>query len=405
MIRKFGFVPADSEIDARGQQQHTRFRRGVAWSSHSRSTRHAPRILTRLRRAVAPGRFRTRSGHASSHGPGLRLSCADAASTASSCRCHRRTDRRDFSRGSSGPAAGRPSLQWEGPFGLEPLPRRPEGSRGRRVERPGWRARVQGRAPWLPVHERRVHELQADRRMAMGPRCRRPPREGAQQRRADESQRGAEAQGVPRADEAQLQAGNAGDLYGFWGMPLDGDPERRREAKATNCSATWWASGRRRPPRNPRASGTSTRSPWTVLRSSFSSTGRRSTRRGRHRHARAHRAAVRGRRDPLPARRDLADRQVASRGDEARLYRGPRFGIAASSAAGPVRGVSMCPRVTFACPPCGHMESASATHVLRLTTQNRSFRSTAPGPRMGSRRAAQWAWAPPRLSGHRRRAA
>ena len=37
--------------------------------------------------------------------------------------------------------------------------------------------------------------------------------------------------GVPRAYEAQLQAGNAGDLYGFWGMPLDGDPERRREAK------------------------------------------------------------------------------------------------------------------------------------------------------------------------------
>jgi hypothetical protein len=37
--------------------------------------------------------------------------------------------------------------------------------------------------------------------------------------------------GVPRAYEAQLQAGNAGDLYGFWGMPLDGDPARRREAK------------------------------------------------------------------------------------------------------------------------------------------------------------------------------
>ena len=37
--------------------------------------------------------------------------------------------------------------------------------------------------------------------------------------------------GVPRAYEAQLQAGNAGDLYGFWGMPLEGDAERRREAK------------------------------------------------------------------------------------------------------------------------------------------------------------------------------
>lgn len=37
--------------------------------------------------------------------------------------------------------------------------------------------------------------------------------------------------GVPRAYEAQLQAGNAGDVYGFWGLPLDGDAERRREAR------------------------------------------------------------------------------------------------------------------------------------------------------------------------------
>jgi hypothetical protein len=37
--------------------------------------------------------------------------------------------------------------------------------------------------------------------------------------------------GVPRAYEAQLQAGSAGDLYGFWGLPLEGDAERRREAK------------------------------------------------------------------------------------------------------------------------------------------------------------------------------
>ena len=37
--------------------------------------------------------------------------------------------------------------------------------------------------------------------------------------------------GIPRAYEAQLQAGSAGDLYGFWGMPLEGDPARRREAK------------------------------------------------------------------------------------------------------------------------------------------------------------------------------
>lgn len=37
--------------------------------------------------------------------------------------------------------------------------------------------------------------------------------------------------GIPRAYEAQLQAGSAGDVYGFWGMPLDGDAARKREAR------------------------------------------------------------------------------------------------------------------------------------------------------------------------------
>jgi hypothetical protein len=36
---------------------------------------------------------------------------------------------------------------------------------------------------------------------------------------------------IPRAYEAQLQSGSAGDLYGFWGLPLEGDPARKREAK------------------------------------------------------------------------------------------------------------------------------------------------------------------------------
>jgi hypothetical protein len=36
---------------------------------------------------------------------------------------------------------------------------------------------------------------------------------------------------IPRAYEAQLQSGSAGDLYGFWGLPLEGDAARRREAK------------------------------------------------------------------------------------------------------------------------------------------------------------------------------
>jgi hypothetical protein len=38
--------------------------------------------------------------------------------------------------------------------------------------------------------------------------------------------------GVPPAYEAQLQSGNAGDVYGFWGLPLEGDSTRGRAAKA-----------------------------------------------------------------------------------------------------------------------------------------------------------------------------
>jgi hypothetical protein len=33
---------------------------------------------------------------------------------------------------------------------------------------------------------------------------------------------------IPRAIEAQLRSGDAGDLYGFWGMKLSGDPDRAR---------------------------------------------------------------------------------------------------------------------------------------------------------------------------------
>jgi hypothetical protein len=33
----------------------------------------------------------------------------------------------------------------------------------------------------------------------------------------------------------------------------------------------------------------------------------------------------------------------------------------------------MCPRVTFARPRCGHMESTSVTHALRVTTQYRGL--------------------------------
>jgi hypothetical protein len=37
---------------------------------------------------------------------------------------------------------------------------------------------------------------------------------------------------IPRSIEAQLRSGEAGDLYGFWGMKISGDPARSRsEAK------------------------------------------------------------------------------------------------------------------------------------------------------------------------------
>ena len=39
-----------------------------------------------------------------------------------------------------------------------------------------------------------------------------------------------EPRAIPRSYEAQLQSGNAGDVYGFWGMKLSGDPSRKREA-------------------------------------------------------------------------------------------------------------------------------------------------------------------------------
>ena len=39
-----------------------------------------------------------------------------------------------------------------------------------------------------------------------------------------------EARAIPRSYEAQLKSGDAGDVYGFWGMSLTGDESRKREA-------------------------------------------------------------------------------------------------------------------------------------------------------------------------------
>ena len=40
-----------------------------------------------------------------------------------------------------------------------------------------------------------------------------------------------DAEGHPPRLRGPAPSGDAGDLYGFWGMPLEGDPARRREAK------------------------------------------------------------------------------------------------------------------------------------------------------------------------------
>jgi hypothetical protein len=39
-----------------------------------------------------------------------------------------------------------------------------------------------------------------------------------------------ETKAIPRSYEAQLKSGDAGDVYGFWGMPLSGDESRKRQA-------------------------------------------------------------------------------------------------------------------------------------------------------------------------------
>jgi len=40
-----------------------------------------------------------------------------------------------------------------------------------------------------------------------------------------------EPKAIPRSYEAQLKSGDAGDVYGFWGLKLSGDASRKREAK------------------------------------------------------------------------------------------------------------------------------------------------------------------------------
>ena len=120
--------------------------------------------------------------------------------------------------------------------------------------------------------------------------------------------------GVPRAYEAQLQAGNAGDLYGFWGMPLEGAADRRREAKGHELLGDMVGfkktGGRREAGRRVEYLRHHPRWPF-ARRADQRQEGQRGDR--RHGHARAHRPAVRGRRDPIPARRDLAHRAEVER--------------------------------------------------------------------------------------------
>lgn len=46
----------------------------------------------------------------------------------------------------------------------------------------------------------------------------------------------AEPRPLPRSIEAQLQSGNAGDIYGFHGMTVDGDAARKVDAKTTGLA-------------------------------------------------------------------------------------------------------------------------------------------------------------------------
>ena len=46
---------------------------------------------------------------------------------------------------------------------------------------------------------------------------------------------------LPRCLECQLKSGDAGDIYGFHGMKVDGDPARRVRSGTTSLAVTLWA--------------------------------------------------------------------------------------------------------------------------------------------------------------------
>ena len=116
--------------------------------------------------------------------------------------------------------------------------------------------------------------------------------------------------GVPRAYEAQLQAGSAGDLYGFWGMPLEGDAGRRREGKGHELLGDMVGFGKTEAAEKPEGE-------WNVYEITLDGpslvvlvNGKKINEASGATVVPGHCPAVRGWRDPLPARRTLADRQV-----------------------------------------------------------------------------------------------
>jgi hypothetical protein len=60
-----------------------------------------------------------------------------------------------------------------------------------------------------------------------------------------------ELRAIPRAIEAQLRSGDAGDVYGFWGMKVEGDKARARERKGDAALGDMTGVSKQAPAENP----------------------------------------------------------------------------------------------------------------------------------------------------------
>ena len=118
---------------------------------------------------------------------------------------------------------------------------------------------------------------------------------------------------IPAPTRPSCGSGDAGDLYGFWGMPLEGDAARRREAKGHEMLGDMVgftkAEGAEKPEGEWNVYEITVDGPSIVALVNGTKVNEANGRPGA---AGTNRAAVRGRRDPLPAGRAHADRAVAA---------------------------------------------------------------------------------------------